>query len=191
MVEFQEWKRWSAFRGYAHGCISSVKIRHWHSETDRDIFVVVAWDLKRWLSQANNGNDKNCQVELDNLSSLTLSAEAKILEFSDSAKAPAGEDEYNQSTTIAVAVIVIVVTILSLVVVAIVWVRRHRAFDDVYGTAGGRAVYGNPAYGAPPGAGGDGYGGAGYLDVGKSFEYPKSQSSKTEKKGLVRQESLC
>ena len=138
--------------------------------------------------QANNGNEKKCSKESDDLATLTLAAKAKILEFSDNGKVPTGEeDEYNEDTTIAVAVIVIVVVVLSLVGIAIFWVRRHKAFDDVYGTAGGRAVYGNPVYGGgAPGAGGDGY-----LDVGKSFEYPKTQTSETKKKGLIRQESLC
>lgn len=151
---------------------------------DMDIAINALSKCKK----ANNGNEKKCSKESDDLATLTLAAKAKILEFSDNGKVPTGEeDEYNEDTTIAVAVIVIVVVVLSLVGIAIFWVRRHKAFDDVYGTAGGRAVYGNPVYGGgAPGAGGDGY-----LDVGKSFEYPKTQTSETKKKGLIRQESLC
>jgi hypothetical protein len=110
----------------------------------------------------------------------------------------ASSDEEDNTTPIVIAVVVVVV-FAALAAAVVVFVCKHRAYDEVYGSAGGRgiyggpAVYGNPVYAAQPGT----VPPQGFMSTAASQDYKAQYSAgpppAAAKKGggLVRQESMC
>jgi hypothetical protein len=103
----------------------------------------------------------------------------------------------SETTAIVVTVIVVVVVVM-IAILALVLVRNHHMYDEVYGAAGG-AVYSNPAYAGPPGGVENFLGvGAQAPGLGPGMNVPPPAAATAgagglavPKKGLIRQESMC
>jgi len=111
----------------------------------------------------------------------------------------AGSSDDSTDVTPIIIAVVVVVFCAAMAGAIVVFVCKHRMYDEVYGTAGSRgvyggpAVYGNPVYAAQPGT----VPPQGFMSTAASQDYKAQYSAgpppAAAKKGggLVRQESMC
>ena len=99
------------------------------------------------------------------------------------------EEDY----TPVIVAIVIVVIVAGLIAAVIVFVFKHRAYDEVYGSVARQGIYGGGVYGNPVYAGGaQGMPPQGFMSTTAAADYkPPTAGAAPKKAGLVRQESMC
>jgi len=105
---------------------------------------------------------------------------------------PAKKSEDYTPVIVAVVVVVVFAAIAAMVVV---FVCKHRMYDEVYGSAGRGiygGVYGNPVYAAQPGT----VPPQGFMSTAAATDYKAqyqapANTAAPKKGGLVRQESMC
>jgi len=105
--------------------------------------------------------------------------------------------EKGEDYTPVIVAVVVVVVFAAIAAMVVVFVCKHRMYDEVYGSAGrgiyGGGVYGNPVYAAQPGT----VPPQGFMSTAAATDYkaqyqaPANTAAPKKGGGLVRQESMC
>lgn len=112
-------------------------------------------------------------------------------------EAPEQTADKGEDYTPVIVAVVVVVVFAAIAAMVVVFVCKHRMYDEVYGSAGrgiyGGGVYGNPVYAAQPGT----VPPQGFMSTAAATDYkaqyqaPANTAAPKKGGGLVRQESMC